>query len=221
MKKSILALAVASAALFFCGCPLKVTVECDKDDNLSVNFSSELGEAFVESLEQIQQISAKNGQNSPNLDEISKKIQDELNAQVFKNARVQFKDGSLYASAQTNGAKKFPKEFLCVKKTADGKKTFNITLSKDSLAASILPEDSAARTLADVLMAPLLTGEEMPLQDYNDLLSEIYGEPLAKEILAGSLTVEFIDKPSGKKQSQKIPVADLLLLSETKISFKF
>ncbi len=216
MKRIIIASAVFVLALFLCGCPLKVTVECDKGDNLSVNFSSELGQAFVESLAQIQQISSENGENSPNLDEISKKIQDELNAEFFKNAVVNFGKNSLNAAAQVSDVKKFPKEFIEIKKTAGGKKTFALKLNPQSLAASILQEDSAAKTLADILMAPLISGEEMPLQDYKDLLTEIYGDRLAQEILSGDLVVEFVDKASGKKQSQRVSVSDLLLSASGK-----
>lgn len=218
MKKIIFASAVFVLALFLCGCPLKVTVECDKNDSLSVNFSSELGQAFVESLAQIQQISSENGENSPNLDEISKKIQSELNAKFFKNAVVNFGKNSLNAAAQVSNIKKFPKEFIDIQKAASGKKTFTLTLSPQSLAASILQEDSAAKTLADILMAPLISGEEMTLQDYKDLLTEIYGDRLASEILAGDLVIEFI--ANGKKQSQKIPVTELLLANSGR-SFTF
>ena len=221
MKKIIFASAIFVLALFLCGCPLKVTVECDKNDSLSVNFSSELGQAFVESLAQIQQISSENGENSPNLDEISKKIQSELNAKFFKNAVVNFGKNSLNAAAQVSSIKKFPKEFIDIQKAAGGKKTFTLTLSPQSLAASILQEDSAAKTLADILMAPLISGEEMTLQDYKDLLTEIYGDRLAQEILSGNLVVEFVDKTSGKKQSQKIPVAELLVSTNHSFAFEF
>lgn len=218
MNKKIFlpALFVFAAAIFLCGCPLKVTVECDKNDNLSVNFSSELGQAFVESLSQIQQISSENSENSPNLDEISKKIQEELNAKFFKNAVVNFGKNSLTAAAQVADARKFPKEFIEIKKAAGGKKTFALKLNPQSLAASILQEDSAAKTLADILMAPLISGEEMPLQDYKDLLTEIYGDRLAQEILSGDLAVEFVNKATGKKQVQRVSVSDLLLSASGK-----
>ena len=221
MRGIFLALAIGFAAVLFCGCPLKVTVECDKGDALSVNFSSELGQAFVESLAQIQQISGENDGNSPNLDEISKKIQSELNAKYFKNARVNFGKNTLNAAAQVSNIKKFPKEFINIQKAAGGKKTLTLTLTPESLAASILQEDSAAKTLADILMAPLISGEEMSLQDYKDLLTEIYGERLASEILSGELAVEFVDKASGKKQTQKVPVADLLISTSRSFTFEY
>lgn len=219
MRKFFLTASILFTTLFFCACPLKITVDCDKDERLSVNFSSQLGDAFIESLSQIQQISSENGENSPNLSEISNKIESELNAKFFKNAKVNFGQKSLDAAAQVASIKKFPKEFINVQKAANGKKIFTLALSPESLAASILQEDSAAKTLADILMAPLISGEEMQLQEYKELLSEIYGDRLANEILSGDLVVEFI--AGGKKQTQKIPVADLLLSTEKNFMFEF
>ena len=77
MRKLFLTASILFTTLFFCACPLKITVDCDKDERLSVNFSSQLGDAFIESLSQIQQISSENGENSPNLSEISNKIESE------------------------------------------------------------------------------------------------------------------------------------------------
>ncbi len=218
MKKAFIFPIVFILAIFLCGCPLKVTVNCDKNDKISVNFSSQLGEAFVENLTQIQQISGENSENSSNLDEISKKIQGELNAEFFQNAAVSINQKTMTASAQVASLKKFPKEFINIQKKSDGKKTFVLSISPQSLAASILQEDTAAKTLADILMAPLISGEEMSLQDYKDLLIEIYGDRLAAELLSGDLVVEFV--AGGKKQSQKIAVVDLLLSCEGK-EFKF
>ena len=206
------------APLFLCACPLKVTIECDKNENLFVSFSSDLGQAFVESLAQIQRISGENGQNSSNLDEISKKIESELNAKFFKNARVKFSQSELSASAQSS-AKKLPKEFAAVQKSG-GKKTFVLTISPQSLAASILQEDSAAKTLADVLMSPVISGEPSSLDEYKELLAEIYGERLADELLGGELAIEFV--AGGKKQVRRVPLSELLLADGgKKFSFDF
>ncbi|MBQ7619654.1 MAG: hypothetical protein IJS51_05955 [Treponema sp.] len=216
MNKKIFfsALFIFAATLFLCGCPLKVTVNCDKNDKLSINFSSQLGTAFVENLTQIQQISDENGENSANLDEIAKKIQSELNASFFQNASVNIDQKSLSAGAQVPSLKKFPKEFIDIKKQSNGKKTFALTLNPETLAASILQEDSAAKTLADILMAPIISGEEMSLDEYKDLLTEIYGGRLASELLSGDLVVEFV--ANGQKQVQRVSVSDLLLSASGK-----
>ncbi|MBR5096743.1 MAG: hypothetical protein IK094_06515 [Treponema sp.] len=209
MKKAILAACALFAAVIFCGCPLKATITCEKDDSFSVNFSSNLGAAFVENLSQLQ-----------DLEQISKKIESELNNSYFRGTLVRIDQKSLWAQGLVPNIKSLPKEFISVQKKSDGKRALTLTLGPQSLASSILKENSAAKTMADILMAPIISGEEMSLSEYKDLLGEIYGPRLASEILAGDLVIDFVDKASGKKQTKKIPVADLLLSTEPR-SFVF
>ena len=204
---------VFGAALFFCGCPLKVTINLDKNDNKSIFFSSSLGTAFVENLDALQQVPGQVGGPSDNLERISSKIQSELNQSYFKNASVRFDKNSLTASAQVNSQKALPTEFLGINKASSGDE-FYLAIDPQSLAASILQENTSAKTLADILMAPIISGEEMSLAEYKDLLTEIYGAPLASELLSGDLTIEYIR--NGKKQIQRIPVSELLLAADGK-----
>ena len=209
----LLAALAFAAALFFCGCPLKVTVNLDKNDNKSIYFSSSLGTAFVENLNKLQQVPGQEGGPSDNLERISKKIEAELNQSFFKNASVRFDKNSLTASAQVNSQKALPTEFLGINKASSGDE-FYLAIDPQSLAASILQENTSAKTLADILMAPVISGERMSLAEYKDLLAEIYGAPLASELLSGDLTIEYIR--NGKKQIQRVPVSDLLLAADGK-----
>lgn len=202
-----------AAAFFFCACPLKVTVNLDKSDNKSIYFSSSLGTAFVENLNKLQQVPGQEGGPSNNLERISKKIEAELNQSFFKNASVRFDKNSLTASAQVNNQKALPTEFLGINKASSGNE-FYLAIDPQSLAASILQENTSAKTLADILMAPVISGERMSLAEYKDLLAEIYGAPLASELLSGDLTIEYIR--NGKKQIQRVPVSDLLLAADGK-----
>ena len=204
---------VFGAALFFCGCPLKVTINLDKNDNKSIYFSSSLGTAFVENLNKLQQVPGQEGGSSDNLERISSKIQSELNQSYFKNASVRFDKNTLTASAQVNSQKALPTEFLGINKTSSGDE-FYVALDPQSLAAAILQENTTAKTLADILMAPIISGEPMSLAEYKDLLTEIYGAPLASELLSGDLTIEYIR--NGKKQIQRVPVSELLLAANGK-----
>lgn len=209
----LLAALAFAAALFFCGCPLKVTVNLDKNDNESIYFSSSLGTAFVENLNKLQQVPGQEGGPSDNLERISKKFEAELNQSFFKNASVRFDKNSLTASAQVNSQKALPTEFLGINKASSGDE-FYLAIDPQSLAASILQENTSAKTLADILMAPVISGERMSLAEYKDLLAEIYGAPLASELLSGDLTIEYIR--NGKKQIQRVPVSDLLLAANGK-----
>jgi hypothetical protein len=213
-SRALLPAALAfGAALFFCGCPLKVTINLDKNDNKSIYFSSSLGTAFVENLNKLQQVPGQEGGPSDNLERISSKIQSELNQSYFKNASVRFDKNTLTASAQVNSQKALPTEFLGINKTSSGDE-FYVALDPQSLAAAILQENTTAKTLADILMAPIISGEPMSLAEYKDLLAEIYGAPLASELLSGDLTIEYIR--NGKKQIQRVPVSDLLLAADGK-----
>jgi len=209
----LLAALAFAAALFFCGCPLKVTVNLDKNDNESIYFSSILGTAFVKNLDALQQVPGQEGGPSDNLERISRKIEAELNQSFFKNASVRFDKNSLTASAQVNSQKALPTEFLGINKASSGDE-FYLAIDPQSLAASILQENTSAKTLADILMAPVISGERMSLAEYKDLLAEIYGSPLASELLSGDLTIEYIR--NSKKQIQRVPVSDLLLAADGK-----
>ena len=212
-SRALLPAALAlGAALFFCACPLKVTINLDKNDNKSIYFSSSLGTAFLENLNNLQQVPGQEGGSSDNLERISKKIQSELNQSYFKNASVRFDKNTLTASAQVNSQKALPTEFLGINKSSGGE--FYVALDPQSLAAAILQENTSAKTLADILMAPIISGEEMSLSEYKDLLAEIYGAPLASELLSGDLTIEYIR--NGKKQVQRVPVSELLLAADGK-----
>lgn len=213
-SRALLPAALAfAAALFFCGCPLKVTVNLDKNDDKSIYFSSSLGTAFVENLNKLQQVPGQEGGSSDNLERISSKIQSELNQSYFKNASVRFDKNTLTASAQVNSQKALPTEFLGINKTSSGDE-FYLAINPQSLAASILQENTSTKTLADILMAPIISGEPMSLAEYKDLLTEIYGAPLASELLSGDLTIEYIR--NGKKQIQRVPVSELLLAADGK-----
>lgn len=213
-SRALLPAALAfAAALFFCACPLKVTINLDKNDNKSIYFSSSLGTAFVENLNKLQQVPGQEGGPSDNLERISKKIQSELNQSFFKNASVRFDKNFLTASAQIDSQKTLPKDFLGINKSSSGDE-FYVAIDPQSLAAAILQENTTAKTLADILMAPVISGEEMSLAEYKDLLAEIYGAPLASELLSGDLTIEFIR--NGKKQIQRVPVSNLLLAADGK-----
>ena len=212
-SRALLPAALAfGAALFFCGCPLKVTINLDKNDNKSIYFSSILGTAFLENLNNLQQVPGQEGGSSDNLERISSKIQSELNQSYFKNASVRFDKNTLTASAQVNSQKALPTEFLGINKSSGGE--FYVALDPQSLAAAILQENTSAKTLADILMAPIISGEPMSLAEYKDLLAEIYGAPLASELLSGDLTIEYIR--NGQKQVQRVPVSDLLLAADGK-----
>lgn len=94
--------------------------------------------------------------------------------------------------------------------------SLRVTLSPRSVAqvASLFPEEE--RTVFDLLMAPVLTGEKMTKEEYRDLLALVYGEQFADE--AQKATVDFrLVSPSGKAKQFSIPLLEFLTLTEERV----
>ncbi len=78
-----------------------------------------------------------------------------------------------------------------------------------------------------VLMAPLVTGEEMDSEEYLDIISSVYGHTLAEELAKGIFKIEFavpgkiiqssVGKFQGRLLSWELPLLDLLVLDQALI----
>ena len=205
-------IAIFTISLIFCGCPANLKIIANSDKSFSLEFNLIFGEKLVCALEDLSQISAQFSENAAigdvqnqsqnfDLSQIidTKKIEDELSAQLFSQSQVtiQRKSEKAYnfiASAKIKNIARFPKECLSQEEMPGGKKRV-------------------------VLMSPLVTGEDMSAEEYEDLLSEIYGKGVASELLSGKFKVDFVC-PNGKILSQEIPIANLLASNET-IDFVF
>ena len=229
---SIYFIAIFAIAMIFCGCPADLKIIANPDKTFSLEFNSIFGEKLTAALEDLSQVSAQFSENSQNIASASqnqsqnfdlsqmidtKKIESELNAQYFSQSQVKIqKKGeraySFIANAKVKNAAKFPKDCLSQGNLPGGKKRVIFSLGVKSLQA-LLGDKTILKTFAELLMAPLITGEEMAAADYEDLLSEIYGESVASELLSGKFKVDFVC-PDGKILSQEIPIANLLAASE-------
>ena len=229
-------IAIFSISLIFCGCPADLKIIANSDETFSLEFNSIFGEKLVCALEDLSQISAqflqniasdeKNQSQNFDLSQIidTKKIENELNSQYFSQSQVKIqkkseKSYNFIASAKIKNIAKFPKECLSQEELPGRKKRVVFSLGAKSLRAALLHDESTLKPFAEILMSPLVTGEEMSAEEYKDLLSEIYGEAVASELLSGKFKVDFVC-PNGKILSQEIPIANLLASNEA-IDFVF
>lgn len=232
-------IAIFAISLIFCGCPANLKIIANPDKTFSLEFNSIFGEKLVCALEDLSQISSQFSENSQNiasgeqnqsqnfdLSQIidTKKIENELNLRYFSQSQVKIQKKSektydFIADAKIKNIAKFPKECLSQKKLPDEKTRIVFPLGAESLRTALLHDEGMLKTFADILMAPLVTGEEMSAEEYKDLLSEIYGEAVASELLSEKFKIEFVC-PDGKILSQEIPVANLLA-SNNAIDFVF
>lgn len=223
-------IAIFSLPLIFCGCPADLKIIANPDKTFSLEFNSVFGEKLTAALEDLSQVSAQFSENPQNsasqnqsqnfdLSQIidTKKIESELDSKYFSQSQVKIQKKSEHAynfiaSTKIKNFAAFPKDCLSQQELPGEKKRVVLSLGAKTLQ-TILHNESMLKTYTEILMAPLVTGEKMSVADYEDLLSGIYGESVASELLSGKFKVDFVC-PNGKILSQEIPIANLLAASE-------
>lgn len=104
-----------------------------------------------------------------------------------------------------------------------------ISRTKNSVSISVGPAelmniynsvDEESHGYLDLLMAPVFMGEKMSVSEYHDLLASVYGPSFADELVSGVVTINLSAptsaKSASKKVSEKIPLGELLTLSDRK-----
>ena len=105
-----------------------------------------------------------------------------------------------------------------------GSSSIIIALDKDSAPEILTRLSSEAEEYLSALMAPAVVGETSTRQEYLQLITSVYGRPLADEIAASRLKVS-IDFPrpvkavsggnaSGKRVEFDVPILDILVLEQ-------
>lgn len=190
--KILLAGSLFFIAIFFCGCPQKITVSCDKVaiscDKNSTDCDKNIANSYIASIKP--QISDKFIANFSQLLEDNTELSD-------------FCDKTY--------SEKIPEEFVSTKKVANGKTQLAIKISPELVQKFLDGQNNEKlRTIVEGSLAPVVSGEEMSEAEYRNLLGELYGADNANEILSGDIQVDFVS-PDKKITSKKIRVAELLL----------
>lgn len=226
-------IAIFAISLIFCGCPADLKIIANPDKSFSLEFNSPIGENFVSALEYLSQIPEQFSENSQNianseqnqsqnfdLSQIidTKEIENEMNLRYFSQSQVKIqkksaKSYNFIANTKIKNIAKFPKECLSQEKLPNGKNRVVFSLGPETLQATLLRDETMLKGFSELLMAPLITGEEMSAEEYRDLLSAVFGETVTDDLLSGEFKVDFVC-PDGTILSQKIPMADLLIATE-------
>jgi|GEM_PF-1922024 len=232
-------IAIFSISLIFCGCPADLKIIANPDKSFSLEFNSNIGENFVSALEYLSQIPeqfaedsqniANPGQNQSQNFDLSqiidtKEIESEMNLRYFSQSQVKIqkksaKSYNFIANTKIKNIAKFPKDCLSQENLPNGKTRVTFSLSPEVLQTTLLRDETTIKGFAEILMAPLVTGEKMSAEEYRDLLVAVFGETVTDDLLSGEFKVDFIC-PDKKILSQKISMADLLIASED-VNFVF
>lgn len=68
-------------------------------------------------------------------------------------------------------------------------RSVSITLSRETIAATVGLMPAETREYLDLLMAPVLTGENLTAAEYTDLIASAYGKTIASELAGSALSL--------------------------------
>lgn len=234
-KKLVFVILLLSLLLSSCKTSLKVKAE--SDSSADINFSTQLGEVIYKT---IVSLSSAAGNNITNPQIFSQKEIEEAvkggdlndcSVKVNSNDSVSI-TGIISAPAKQKmvsdeGGLKIANFINC------GARNLTLIFSPSLIQTVVntLPEDE--KQLTEILMAPVLTGDEMSAEDYVDLISVIFGNATSEALSSAVFEITMIApgnkvvtktslsdakdvKTKGDSVSFTIPVVDLLTLSEVK-----
>lgn len=226
-EKKLILLVPALCTMLFCGCPLAITVVSLPDDSIEMDFKAEFGAEFLESIHEMSVMQDdESGQDAGTEEEINlsdvihtEKIEAELAKNFAAISKVFIRENNQFIVNMQIPQKSLAAQTLLRQdESPEGKKRLILTLSPESLRQAIMRDDSYIRNFADILMAPIFTGEQMSAEEYREFLISIYGESLASELVDGNLFINFkLNKNGNIKKRFSIPLKDLLTLTEARI----
>ncbi len=178
-------------------CMPSVKIEINQDDSAKMEFTTSLSTSIEGSIRAI--IGLQN--NEPLYKEAQ--VKSSLNAAGLKTESISFPSMTgikiKAGISNINTSLTYAKDFVKIIPKEKGKEalvTFSPRIITEALY--IMPEET--RSYADLLMAPVFTGETMTPDEYLFLLSMVYGETLAAELAKSDFIVEIL-APSLIKQA--------------------
>lgn len=186
----------------------------------------ELGEILAETIMEI----SRNTGNERAVIFSEKEIKSAFAGSDFTNIAVKVPSDT---SMELKGTVPAPEKQKAVTETGNIRAADFVTCTENSLSLVISPESMQAfvqslpqesQDYFELLMAPVLTGEEMTPEEYIDLVASFYGQPLADELKTANIKVALkcpdgcrIKSNSSAEATFVISAADFLCLKETRI----
>lgn len=219
--------------LLFCSCSPTINVQVDSKENVSLEFSSALGDTVIETLYSL-----------TGVDSATSLFDEKAVSENFKNAglpldSVKTEKDNLTAKTKFVSIEEMSKSLPDIIDYSN-EKYLIVTFSPEKLQSfvEILPEETVG--YIDLLCAPIFTFEELSTEEYGEVLSAIYGKKVAEETLGSNFVINFsvlnnykitnlqVSIPnaqktiSGNKAKITIPLADFLCnLEESQIRIDF
>lgn len=216
-RNFFLSLSLFFLTLIFTSCPADINCKIENND-VKIKFYTKAGNELVNLINSFSDSSNfSNDEDSFQLFN-SDEIKTGLEMSGLKNVSVKTIDSkTLDATFTVQGDSKIPGLTDLVRinkneasKNAKGKTEFVLTqkIIQDIYNLS----DRNIQRYCDMLIAPVITGDEMTSDEYKDLISSVYGSKLSDELLSGNFTINVTSVD--QKKTVQIPVSKILTLTE-------
>lgn len=243
--QSLYVCALMFLVLVCASCSPELTVSAQSDGSTRVSFSSGFSKESAETLRSLIGAAGSMGGNSSA--SANGKSSAQANASSANDvplftagdiSKALASAGLVSVSASVPDSEHFSFSGICpAQSPAAFSKTGLFAQTSHSLVVTLGPKemqnmynacDEETRGYLDLLMAPVITGEKMTVDEYSELLSSVYGPSFAKELVSGTAVVT-LNAPqnsaqgasknndsSVKKITKKIQLGELLTLSSEK-----
>ena len=199
-------------AILFSSCNGQIKISVDKAGNANIEFASSMGTALenlIDSLSGTGNPSNFSEPETPFFD--SAAIKTSLALSGLKNVQVKIPRRTSVSFAAGFPDLKDKQNILAQTLKFTGS-SLTFTISPETACKIKNSMDEEVQSYIDLLMAPVFSGESMPLSEYSDLISSVYGQQIADELLSSHLTIT-LTLP-GKSQSFDVPLSQLLTVSD-------
>src|SRR5574344_74178 len=198
-------LSIASVAILLTAtsCSSEISISANKDCSTNFEFSADIGNAVYSTIQsvtaglnEINDTASTQSTTSKDMPLFSSaQIEKAFSTSDVKNLKVQIPTVS---SITVSGTALAPDEQTSVIEKDNMKIANFITCTKNSLTLIVAPSTvqnlvaslpEEPKSYLDLLMAPVLTGEEMSTDDYISLIGAVYGEKMQNEFADASVKI--------------------------------
>lgn len=211
MKKNLILTAIFAffSVLIFNSCSPKISVAAGTDDSVKISFLTSFPDETAKTLRSMAGI----GADIPIFAEND--IKTLLSEAGAENTKVSVPSANALNSS--GEIKNLSQNALS--------KCGIVAKSEKSLSLSLGPEQfknfydlltDEFKSYFDLIMIPSLIGEKMSAQEYEELLSSMYGPTFANDIVEGMLEISLSSPDCKKTLKDSVSLGEILTLSETK-----
>lgn len=202
IKKILIKIVILFLPLLFFSCSSDITLELQEDGKIKITYSGNFASDFTKNLLLQNNFEQEDFQNEDvQLDEQS--LKESLEKSGFSN--IIFLSNNLEKLCIQMEDKNLQSSFFNTGLIEIDKNTIKTNFSSENLKIFYNLADEELQMNLDLLIAPVFNDEQMPVEEYIEMISTFYGEQIAEEIKNCKLQITTIDSKGKNVISLGIP----------------